>query len=114
MGLLLLVAVLVAALPWSPREPASVVFSRQQAHSRNHDIYSAHADGREQKRLTAWPGDELTPRFSPDGKRIVFRAARDPGDAPEIWVMAARLHSSGRRASATSGACGRTDPASGT
>jgi Tol biopolymer transport system component len=71
-----------------PREPTFVVFSRQQSPgSRNHDIYIAAADGSPQRRLTSGRGDEQTPKFSPDGKRIVFRAAADPGSAPEIWIM---------------------------
>ena len=73
---------------WKPREPTFVVFSRQQSPgSQNHDIYIAAANGSHERRLTSGRGDEQTPKFSPDGKRIVFRAALDPGSAPELWIM---------------------------
>jgi Tol biopolymer transport system component len=65
-----------------------VVFSRQErAGSQNHDIFVADGNGRSLVRLTSWPGDEQTPKFSPDGTKIVFRAASSPEDAPEIWIM---------------------------
>ena len=65
-----------------------VVFSRQQrVGSKNHDIFIADANGHNVRQLTSSPGDEQTPKFSPDGNKIVFRAASGPEDAPEIWVM---------------------------
>jgi Tol biopolymer transport system component len=72
---------------WGSKEPTFVVYSRHQTGTENHDVYFANADGSHEVRLSSWRGDEQTPQFSPDGKTIVFRAARDPGDAPEIWVM---------------------------
>lgn len=72
----------------STAKTAYVVFDRQQARSSlNHDIYLADESGSFQRRLTASSGDEQTPRFSPDGTRIVYRAATSPSDAPDIWVM---------------------------
>ena len=72
---------------WMPRRPTLVVFSRRQGRGAKHDIYIAAADGSRQRRLTSWRGDEQTPRFSPDGRTIVFRAAPDLGAAPDIWTM---------------------------
>ena len=72
---------------WTPRRPMAVVFSRRQGNGENHDIWIAAADGGRQRRLASSPGDEQTPRFSPDGRTIVFRAAVDPGAAPDIWTM---------------------------
>jgi TolB protein len=70
------------------RVATSVVFSGAQPDgSQNHDIFIADATGRNVRRLTTSPGDEQTPRFSPDGKKIIYRAAPSPEDAPEIWMM---------------------------
>ena len=84
-----IVATACAGQTASKSHPATpVVFSRQaRAGSQNHDIFMADASGHNQVRLTSWPGDEQTPRFSPNGKKIVFRAARSPEDAPELWIM---------------------------
>ncbi|GEJ58664.1 alpha/beta hydrolase family protein [Anaeromyxobacter diazotrophicus] len=44
-------------------------------------------DGGAPRRLTSAPGEKVsTPRFSPDGKRLAFTAAR--GGAPQAWVLA--------------------------
>jgi dipeptidyl aminopeptidase/acylaminoacyl peptidase len=38
------------------------------------------------RRLTTAPGRERNPRFSPDGKRLAFLAARGDGET-QVWVM---------------------------
>ena len=43
------------------------------------------SDGSAVRRLTNSPGQDIRPRFSPDGKRIAFTSHRD-GNA-EIYVM---------------------------
>lgn len=49
------------------------------------DIYAINLDGSNQVRLTNDPGDDLGPKWSPDGSRIAFSSSRD-GDE-EIYVM---------------------------
>jgi WD40-like Beta Propeller Repeat len=43
------------------------------------------ADGRGLRRLVRGTADE--PRWSPDGRRIAFKASRDDGFFPQIWVV---------------------------
>ena len=51
------------------------------------DLWSAPADGGHAQRLTAHPGQELFPKFSPDGKWIAFTGQYD-GDE-QVYVMPA-------------------------
>ena len=51
------------------------------------DLYVASATGRNVKRLTAFPGEELLPKFSPDGKRIAFTAEFEGNK--DVYVMPA-------------------------
>jgi formylglycine-generating enzyme required for sulfatase activity len=48
-------------------------------------IWSMHASGKDAKQLTRGPGPDADPRFSPDGKRILYTTLRD--GFPEIWLM---------------------------
>jgi TolB protein len=57
----------------------AVVFSAEG------DIWIMRADGSKRRQLTADPGDDLDPAWSPDGTRIAFRSHRD-GDE-EVYVM---------------------------
>src|SRR5207247_10798875 len=41
------------------------------------DLWIASTSGGQARRLTAHPGDELVPKFSPDGKRIAFTGHYD-------------------------------------
>ncbi len=43
------------------------------------DIWTMNIDGSNQTRITTHSGDDLTPDWSPDGSRIVFRSDRDGG-----------------------------------
>ena len=48
-------------------------------------IWSMRADGKEPKPLTLGTDPDADPRFSPDGKRILYTTLR--GGFPEVWVM---------------------------
>jgi formylglycine-generating enzyme required for sulfatase activity len=48
-------------------------------------IWSMHASGKNAKQLTKSEGADADPRFSPDGKRILYTTLR--GGFPEIWQM---------------------------
>jgi formylglycine-generating enzyme required for sulfatase activity len=48
-------------------------------------IWSMHANGKNAKQLTKSEGPDAAPRFSPDGKRILYTTLR--GGFPEIWLM---------------------------
>ncbi|MBI4833902.1 MAG: PD40 domain-containing protein [Planctomycetes bacterium] len=51
----------------------------------NSDIYTMDADGKNQTRLTDSPKNDISPRWSPDGKKIAFVSERDGNS--EIYVM---------------------------
>ena len=48
-------------------------------------IWSMHASGKDAKQLTKGTDPDADPRFSPDGKRILYTTLR--GGFPEIWLM---------------------------
>ncbi len=52
------------------------------------DIYTASVNGQNVRRLTSFPGEELLPKFSPDGQQIVFTAEFEGNK--EIYVMSVR------------------------
>lgn len=51
------------------------------------DIYLMNADGSNQRRLTATPGYDGGPFFSPDGQRIIWRRFDDTGAVADIYTM---------------------------
>jgi Tol biopolymer transport system component len=48
-------------------------------------IWTMHASGKEAKQLTKGTEPDADPRFSPDGKQILYTTLR--GGFPEIWLM---------------------------
>ena len=83
---------------WSPNG-RRIAFASNRAHPQvacegispncDYDIYVMNADGTNVKRLTATPGSDREPYWSPDGRRIVFASTRDhlgPYDA-NLYVM---------------------------
>ena len=48
-------------------------------------IWSMHASGKDAKQLTKGTDPDADPRFSPDGKRILYTTLR--GGFPEVWLM---------------------------
>ncbi len=51
------------------------------------EIYLMNSDGSNVRRLTDRPGDDGGPFFSPDGRRICWRAFSEDGVHAEIWTM---------------------------
>lgn len=49
------------------------------------NIYISTIEGKDVKQLTSFPGEEMLPKFSPDGKQIAFTAEFDGNK--EIYVM---------------------------
>jgi dipeptidyl aminopeptidase/acylaminoacyl peptidase len=55
--------------------------------STNHDIYVIPVTGGTEKRLTEGSAAEGSPRFSPDGKWIAYRAQSIPGHEADRWQI---------------------------
>jgi Tol biopolymer transport system component len=52
------------------------------------DICVSNLDGSGLRRLTSGPGPNISPAWSPDGKRLVFRATdAHIFEASDIWIM---------------------------
>jgi TolB protein len=69
----------------------SVAFTSNRT-GRNVELWTMRANGSGQRRLLVRPAtDDLAPRWSPDGSRLVFvaRSATDPEAAPRILVVRA-------------------------
>src|SRR3954447_9961715 len=58
----------------STADPAAAAGSGRVAFNRDGDIYVANSDGTHANRITFFNGDAGYPRWSPDGKKIIFSA----------------------------------------
>jgi Tol biopolymer transport system component len=48
------------------------------------DVFVINADGSGRRRLTTARGNDFSPTWSPDGRRLVFRSDRDRRDPPDL------------------------------
>jgi len=78
---------------WAPDSKALAFESapdQAKGTSTNGEIYEVSITGSPAKKLTDNPAMDNTPRYSPDGKHLAWRAQRRPGfeaDKWELWVM---------------------------
>jgi dipeptidyl aminopeptidase/acylaminoacyl peptidase len=74
----------------APTVAGTIAFAKVVKAGANADIYAINTDGTGLKRLSGGPGWEERPRWSPDGRRILYsaysRGSLDVLDA-EVWVM---------------------------
>src|SRR3954470_13485722 len=68
----------------SPRPAGTIAYSGAGLR----DVFVARADGSRVRRLTAAPGPQFDPSFSPDGRLIAYRDSRHGiNEDDEVWVM---------------------------
>ena len=51
------------------------------------DIWMTSWDGTQTIRVTATPGSESSPRWSPDGRWLAFLSSRQGGDGGQVWLL---------------------------
>ncbi|MCA1607566.1 MAG: DUF5050 domain-containing protein, partial [Acidobacteria bacterium] len=68
-----------------PGRNGKIAFTSSVDNDGNGEIYTMEADGSNQTRLTNNPGYDISPKWSPDGTRIVFQSGRDGNY--QIYVM---------------------------
>lgn len=86
---------------WSPTGDLIAYSDKDEVYG--YDIFTVRPDGTGTAQLPAAPADEVSPDFSPDGRRIVYARARNSGLSPnELWMMDVdgshqkRLHAAGK------------------
>lgn len=48
-------------------------------------LFVARLDGSELRQLTSGPGEDVTPKWSPDGKKIAYASTREGNE--EVWIV---------------------------
>lgn len=66
------------------RDGKQVIFASTQHHE-TADIYLKRVNGRSITQLTSDPGNDVMPKFSPDGRRVAF--CSDRGGAWDVFIM---------------------------
>lgn len=66
---------------------ATPVPAREEAWNTNHDIFILPLSGGPARQLTTNPAADGYPRYSPDGKYIVYRAQERPGFEADRWQL---------------------------
>jgi dipeptidyl aminopeptidase/acylaminoacyl peptidase len=87
---------------------ATPVPAREEAWSTNHDVYTVPAGGGTPKQLTDNPAADGTPRYSPDGKFIAYRAQKRAGFEADRWELMLYERSTGKIRSLTADFDGHT------
>ena len=59
----------------------------EEAWRTNHDLYAVAITGAPPRQLTTNPAADGAPRFSPDGKSLVYRAQTRPGFEADRWQL---------------------------
>jgi Tol biopolymer transport system component len=77
---------------WSP-DGSSIVYASSAAASETYDIWMVRADGSDAHPILDSGGNDLDPRLSPDGERVLFSSDRTGNY--DVWV--ARVDGSGER-----------------
>jgi len=74
---------------WSP-DRSRIAFSRYSSSTGTHDLYVMNADGSDMRRVLDRDTEDLRPRWSPDGTRLVFESVvRSSGsvDPQDLYVV---------------------------
>ncbi|MBP1678095.1 MAG: ptpA 3 [Bacteroidetes bacterium] len=66
---------------------ATPVPAEEEAWRTNHDLYAVAVTGGPPRQLTANPAADGAPRFSPDGRHLVYRAQSRPGFEADRWQL---------------------------
>ncbi len=80
---------------------ATPVPMHEEAWSTNHDLYTVSVAGGTPKQVTTNPAADGTPRYSPDGKWIAYRAQLRPGYEADRWQLMVFNRSTGATRSLT-------------
>jgi dipeptidyl aminopeptidase/acylaminoacyl peptidase len=61
--------------------------TREEAWSTNHDIYEVNIATGQRRQITTNPAADGSPRYSPDGKYLAYRAQSQPGFESDRWQL---------------------------